>query len=167
MIRFIPDSPAFAWAYSPVEPPPREIEEAARRYDRGVRLRFNRVLDRWEVWYAKPGYTSQELASLTPEEISLKFAFWMAIQDEDGVPLPLRKAQLLSALWVADWWRRSNLSSRDFERVLAQDDNEPKKRAEKEAMRELQDYLVDHKNQLYPLKHLHSPDHASIVRKGL
>lgn len=166
-MRFIPDSPTWAWAYRPVEPPPTAIDEAARRHDPGIRLRFNRFLKRWEVWFLRAGQQHTDLDILTPEEINKKASFWFAVQDADGEPLPLRKDEILDTIFKADWWRRSEIRAVEAERALAAQDAQGKIALKKEVNEELEDWFIDHKNQLMPLKDMHSPEHMKLVRKGL
>ena len=167
MIRFIPDSPSFSWAYRPIEPPPQHIAEACIQYDPSIRLRFNRLLDRWEVWFLRQGFAHQEMTDLSPEEVSNQARFWFAVQDADGNGLPLDKRDVMRAIHDADWWRRHGGTAKEAEFILAQQDHDQKKAVHTEALTELQDYIVDHKNQLYPLQDLHSPEHMKLIRKGL
>ena len=168
MIRFIPDSPHFAHAYLPVELPPVGIDEAVRRQDASLRLRKNQLLSRWEVWFLKEGHHHVDFYRLTPEEISERSRFWFAIQDrETGEALPLKQEELLSAIWVADWWRRNGARTQDVENALAAQDRYRIQGPTDEAVQQLKDFIIDHKNQLYPLKDLHSMEHMKLIRRGL
>lgn len=158
-LLFTHDSPEFAWCYDDTALAPESIADRLTRYDPELFLRYNRESKAWELWRFRARSLVKPVAELTVQELYQRCVFWFEIATEYGVPLPLDEAMIMENVYSADEWRRSGLSARDWVELMAQRDKELVDKHLQKDKDTVRDYIIDHKHQLYPLKHAHDGTH--------
>jgi hypothetical protein len=169
--RFIPDSPDFAWAYDNNRLAPAWIRGELSRYDRRLLLRYNRLYQRWEIWQMRTVFVPPTLRGLTAEAISQRAVFWIAIGEDarliddygnavgDQPVHPPLDNRVMPNVYAADFARRLEIDAHEIHRMMCDEEAREKKKVWTEEMQYLQDFIVDHKNQLYGLKDAHDMSH--------
>lgn len=120
--RFLPEVACWQrMAYDPERRPPRHILESVQGYDRQLWLRWNRLLNRWELWRWRTMVVPHD-ETVPPEELVRRAGMMFALVSDTG-PIPL-DARLFRVIRAADWWRRCGSARQMIHEVNAREAKE-------------------------------------------
>lgn len=138
--------------YDDSQKPPGEIVAAILRYDAHLRPRWNREIQRWEIWRWRdaPSSASQHISESDRGE---KILFCFVVKEPGTGAYRQLDHRIIGDLQRADLWRKYGVTKtkEDADRMGAKMDRED---AQEEAKFEKQiddfndDFVVDHRRQI-------------------